>query len=738
MNPSERESRKEEILTVPWLGFEHNIANCNPVALVEYPLLRGWTTQEIQQLKDGELRHRHPNGVLAMVQSWMFLGLLEAFFEESFDSNDFIISGADGTAIDTSYLREFLDGYHFSMEDHSMSVIELRARQQTIVGTLREAAFWNQRLIELNSQVGGPTPFANVELFDPVMRLITLVAEALWTLADRFPSPDHRFFINCDWGISSGNDSDLRARIQSRGWCPTLFDKFKNLLRTPTSFLEYVSLVSPFQESPKGHEGCLSSSRCIEYNIDESRYKTKHINDCNCMSIKPPLEAVKNALLQWTIPLMNGDDLLNSNATHLATYSFEDKPYFVAFSHVWSDGLASNTEEGLPECQIRYLRDTAQKVANTSLFWIDSLCIPKDRQTRKLAISMMVETYRSASATVVLDSGIRRCTQGMSLETIIVALTLSMWQQRLWTLQESSLSRHIYFQFEDALVSRDTILDETSQNLHRPIIRSGHLFLDNLTGWAHTNQVTVGGLQRNLYCRTSTKLDDEALAVAPFLNVDVSSLQEVNGEARMIRFWSMVKNVPKDIIIHNAPKISQDGYRWAPRSIMSQNTMVMDFQDNSALVTTDGLKGMFLVYSFDITAPLDLADRNPMYDPDSDGLLVVGGAIQAPDNFPRSLSRNQVIALPGPLGSSIIEEKIGVILSLLSDGASSLSQDISVCMYEGLVQVGMVPKTTFFSGPRVLPNGNIISPETAWAEFARHLRDRGMIGRGTWREIIIR
>ena len=141
MNPAERASRKEDILTVPWLGFEHHIVTRRPVALAEYPLVHGWTIQEVQQLRDGELGRRHPNGVLAMLQSWMSLGLIEAFFEESFDSEDFIVSYACGTVIDTSYLRDFLSSYNSSMQKHSMSVAELRARQQTIVETLKEAAF---------------------------------------------------------------------------------------------------------------------------------------------------------------------------------------------------------------------------------------------------------------------------------------------------------------------------------------------------------------------------------------------------------------------------------------------------------------------------------------------------------------------------------------------------------------------------------------------------------------------
>lgn len=125
--------------------------------------------------------------------------------------------------------------------------------------------------------------------------------------------------------------------------------------------------------------------------------------------------------------------------------------------------------------------ETSLRAAGTPMFWIDSLCIPKIRDTRKLAISMISETYRSASATVVLDRKIKRCDFKRSLETRIVALSLSTWQERLWTLPESSLSKRVIFMFENDLVLAETILKESGPKIYRPVVRTGHLLLDNLS-----------------------------------------------------------------------------------------------------------------------------------------------------------------------------------------------------------------------------------------------------------------
>jgi hypothetical protein len=321
---------------------------------------------------------------------------------------------------------------------------------------------------------------------------------------------------------------------------------------------------------------------------------------------------------------------------------------------------------------------------------------------------------------------------------MVIALALSMWQQRLWTLQESSLSETVYFQFKDGLMRSHDIMTMTSKNLHRPIIRSGHLLLDNLTGWVHANQVTVGGLQRNLYYRTSSKLDDESLAVAPFLNVDVTRLQEVHGESRMERFWSMVKHVPKAIVIHNAPKLSSDGFRWAPRSIMNQlNSIPLDFQDQSGAVTVDGLKGIYFVYSLHHDSPVNLSERVIFYDSNSDCSLICDGNLQG-QVFESLLSSDEhVIVLTDEIEPSSVDETVGAVLSVVRHSTGS-SQGTPMYRFEGQVRVGVVSKKTFPFETRISNNNQIVTPEMAWGNIVNRLTGTGMRATGRWTEIIIR
>lgn len=128
------------------------------------------------------------------------------------------------------------------------------------------------------------------------------------------------------------NDIALRRRLKARGWCPSLFDNVKNLSRTPSSFLEYVSLVPPLGDTPSQHQQS-SLDECVEHNIDESVYRTKHRMDgCHCEMIRPPLSDVNDAFRDLTIPVMSASSLLKLDSAPIVQAHSPDKPLeFVAF-----------------------------------------------------------------------------------------------------------------------------------------------------------------------------------------------------------------------------------------------------------------------------------------------------------------------------------------------------------------------------------------------------------------------
>jgi Heterokaryon incompatibility protein (HET) len=126
---------------------------------------------------------------------------------------------------------------------------------------------------------------------------------------------------------------------------------------------------------------------------------------------------------------------------------------FVVFSHVWADGLGSNSEKGLPLCQVRRLAEIVSEVeeCNHPTFWIDSLCIPEKRDLRKKSISMMGKIYSCSTAVVVLDRDILIAKTSIPLAEIFLSIYTSGWLGRLWTYQEGALARRLLFKMEDGL-----------------------------------------------------------------------------------------------------------------------------------------------------------------------------------------------------------------------------------------------------------------------------------------------
>ena len=338
----------------------------------------------------------------------------------------------------------------------------------------------------------------------------------------------------------------------------------------------------------------------------------------------------------------------------------------------------------------------------------------------------MSAVYTAASATVVLDGSIQKCDYKLSLETRLIAISLSKWQERLWTLQESSLSRNLLFMFKDDLVSAEAfIATEYNQKLYRPVVRNTGILLVNLSDWNRADKISVGRVQRNLCRRTSSKPDDEALAVAPlFPHVDIFSVLDVEGEERMIQFWKEVKNLPRGIIAMGVPRIPRDGYRWAPRSLMNQGDAVgQDLQDKNATVTELGLKAQYWVCKLHASdLPKIPQIELSFLEADSSCLL----RLSATNNYPEitlSAAGNAVVLLeklaPG------MDHYTGVLLSIISNGPYRHTQQLPVYRYEGVVGVNIMSKETL----------RFTQADTVWDQMRR-------MTKGTyssrWAEIYIR
>jgi hypothetical protein len=212
LDANERAARRHEIsLTphIPWLAFDHDMTTHRVVFIDQYPLQRNWTTEEIGEVELGMVpTSRSLDETLAMIRSWLFFGLLESAFGAPFRTCDYIRVINGQCVMDTTQLRTSIDAYYEYLASNPNVGLELQEQREAIVQSLKYAAYWN-RLLATFSTLGEPLASSS-ETFIHNARLSVLVAEAVWAVGQKFPSPEERFFIDCKWRLEPGHERQLK------------------------------------------------------------------------------------------------------------------------------------------------------------------------------------------------------------------------------------------------------------------------------------------------------------------------------------------------------------------------------------------------------------------------------------------------------------------------------------------------------------------------------------------------
>ena len=582
---------KHEIDDVPWLGFDHDSTKqYDTVTMQSYPLLRGWSQERLDVLK---IKRTPLNSLdeLALFQSWLFFGVGEAFLTRHLASKYFISETSNGPVIRTRRLRGVI-GYAESL----ISKSDLKDNERwakLLRDALDIAHYWNHTLVLFR------TPVSEIkENFDAVLQLTATCGETLKDLRRLFPDeirdtmPIYSFWLDDPLGKGI-----LHKRLEARGWCKSLFSYLINYTGLCTA--QYATLLNANDASSLDHRSC-SYNECFARRVDPRNHSTRHTNDsCRCDFRKPDIGSITLTYESSSFPLIDLNKIERSQTILTdCVRSFQndkDTP-FVAFSHVWSDGLCSDADTGLSACQMLSLKRLAALCKNTStsyfhLMYIDTLCIPRDENVKKLAINAMARVYSTASIVLVLDSTLRAVDiSTSSAARVLLQIITSPWNHRLWTLQEALLARELIFAFNDGLY-KTGYLWVRELSIPTPISYECRLKLGELLLKENINVIRIARLLRG---RSSSVPADEFLAVASLLEIPVEPLTIKEGEDRCCQFWILVEHVPRGIVFQMQEKISIEGFRWAPRSLMGSKVTATMRTDGDAIVTaTHGLRGTY-------------------------------------------------------------------------------------------------------------------------------------------------
>lgn len=575
MSSEEVESLRDRIPPIPWLDSSHiDNRQYGLVPFSEYPLVRGWSQNQVNELKAGGAPDPDFVACLAMLQRWMVFGFLEAAYQRRFLISDYVFSTPRGKVLRTTKLREVLAQHYHECKETGFG-IKAKDRIDAVTSAVDELHNLYILLREHNRRGLLPDLF-NSRDFHAVMRLVVLVAESVHTTnlnpAAQLKPPQYSMGKN--WWHTNYNQKELERRLRSRGWCPQLNYTFES---RGLAFTEYASVMEPTAgiidptdtelTIDEIHQRC-KGGRCLWWSVNISTARAKHITpDCACPLISPPLGPVLDMLERGHVPLIDLSKLLGSEDQRSScVVEWKERYTYLTVSHVWADGLIGDTERGLPTCQLLKLERHRSQLIGSPLIWIDGLCIPGEPTAKRKAIDSMADIYGNSTATLVYDAGLQSMFYNLRSSSSALALRFftSAWIHRLWTLQECVLAKNVFVAFKDYIGSLHDAARTLQTNSIYPI--EYRCWSDLVKYRIHTSSEppTIGAVQRFVARRHCTEPNDEPFAVAPLLRIQASDLHQDSHEKRMVKFWQLIGKVPFNTIFLSCPRLEIRGFTWAP------------------------------------------------------------------------------------------------------------------------------------------------------------------------------
>jgi hypothetical protein len=369
----------------------------------EYPMRHAWESEPgTQKFPPGQI----PQEFQPTIECWLYFGMLHYVFGDQLDQYDFLLreSENDDEAQQQYITTKHLERYVGSTEKWRKNGLGLRS-----FGIIRRVC---EHLQRYNRYIRAEMCFA-----------IQLVCQALWNVAEKRDGPQTDPGAVKLWLFPRDREAEQMVR---GGWCPLDAEKCRMIgveLDTPAYLLQLLRMKPAWNK--RTHERC-KKTECVADNVDESLYVTRHLQeDCRCEHLHADVEKLHEVLLDGGIPLvqitLRGKDELDNQGYEINIVKKRVSKRYVAVSHVWADGLGNPHANSLPTCQLGLLYERARLLLtdkeyapqydtssftarfahfagnrrgdNSVLVWIDTLCIPHEREVRSLAIQRIRDVY---------------------------------------------------------------------------------------------------------------------------------------------------------------------------------------------------------------------------------------------------------------------------------------------------------------------------------------------------------
>jgi hypothetical protein len=180
------------------------------------------------------------------------------------------------------------------------------------------------------------------------------------------------------------------------------------------------------------NHGACTDSKCYASQIDNVTYLTKHTSSgCDCLHFGVDPVQQCSILKAGNIPRFIIEPF-NGSGKDFQVRVIDYGP-FVAISHVWAHGLGNAKSNSLPLCQLQRLRSyinaLGEKVGifmqdRPIPFWIDTLNVPLERESRKLALKALTKTYADAIYVLVLNEELYQTSGESSMKELCLRMII--------------------------------------------------------------------------------------------------------------------------------------------------------------------------------------------------------------------------------------------------------------------------------------------------------------------------
>ncbi|KIX10694.1 uncharacterized protein Z518_01778 [Rhinocladiella mackenziei CBS 650.93] len=605
--------------------------------------------------------------IARLLQNWWYFGLLSEVLQTDIKHVDFTLEEREGggSSVTTMHLGEYLHAWEsrlgqqdpqkalFNLKQ-SKSCVDYVHRQVEQLGTFIEGQIRSKPSTSTTAPSALDTIIASRERSDDPVALAGQILSVLreeeqnfWVRWGRKIMPEDLELSICVLGhtlshaihkiqtrLGLDNNGTLRddgtawytpsyvhRRLIRNGVCPRLISILQPMLSLVGMCLASFLPFNSRRENAIGHDSC-SATRCnVDYLAKGVSPRRHAAHPCSCEDLPRDdfYDQVLCLLEHGHIPVVRvrkdagslGIEVLSSHET---TY--------VAFSHVWSDGLGNQVANQLSQCQWSRLQSIIddffpREPPGSIPFWLDTICVPvvpnvpdghcdaadslRRRRMRNYAIERMRDTYHDAFSVIILDSTMLNLTaENLSPVELGLLFSFSRWMQRLWTMHEGAVTPYsrVFVRTANGTVQLTDVF-ESLQQIQKDETTDRNVSLLSSIGTVEAYQAWMLNLHIDVSDHSKENLqyffrfawnesrnratkyeEDRYVVIASMLGIgrpqDFYDCKTEAERALLLFRRFDARSIPSALLFAAGDRLVTPGYRWAPSSIGHDRLEVID------------------------------------------------------------------------------------------------------------------------------------------------------------------